>query len=80
VEHAERAHELLEVDDPVALEVEEVEHPVGEEVRALAGSEEGELELLLMKVRDYNRDGDAIVADRRWNGRDVYVLLVLPCG
>jgi hypothetical protein len=48
VEYAERAHELPELDDAVALEIEEVEDPVGEEVGSLAGPEQGELELLLM--------------------------------
>ena len=47
VEDAERAHELAELDDAVALEIEEVEHPVREQARPFAGPEEGELELLL---------------------------------
>ena len=47
VEDAERAHELAELDDPVALLIEEVEHPVREEVRPFAGPEQGQPELLL---------------------------------
>jgi hypothetical protein len=55
VENAEGAHELAELDDAVPLEVEEVEHPVCEEVRAFAGPEEGELELLLRNPRQDQR-------------------------
>jgi hypothetical protein len=47
VERAERAHELPELDDTVPLQVKEVEHPVGKEIRSFAGPEQGELEFFL---------------------------------
>ena len=46
MEYAERAHELPELDHSVTLEIEEVQHPDGEEVRSFAGPEQGGLELL----------------------------------
>ena len=39
VEDAERAHELTELDHPVALEIEEVEPPICEAVVSVAGPE-----------------------------------------
>jgi hypothetical protein len=56
VEYAEGPHELPELDDAVPLEIEEVEHPVREEIRAFAGPEQGELELLLTNSEDQRQD------------------------
>jgi hypothetical protein len=48
VEYAERPHELPELDHPVVLQVEEIEHPVREEICSFDVPEQGVPELLLI--------------------------------
>jgi hypothetical protein len=78
VERTERPHELPELDDTVPLEVKQIEHPVGEEIRSFAGPEQGELEFLLH--RDTIRPGDDAIncCCRRSDGKMCVTLWMRP--
>jgi hypothetical protein len=65
VEYAERPHELPELDHAVPLEIEEVEHPVREEICSFAGPEEGELELFLTHARETQARSEIVAGKGR---------------